>query len=67
MPRQSKPDAAAAPEEAPVSAFIWSLGDHAKQVPLAGLLVQDPSLREAELTPSEWRDRLDEYLRSPAP
>jgi hypothetical protein len=54
-------------EESPVDAASWSAGNGPLQVPLAGLLVDDPSLQTAELTPSEWQARLNEYLESPRP
>lgn len=47
-----------------VTAHIWALGDHSKQVPLSGLLIDDPSLRDELLLPEEWQKRLGEYLQS---
>jgi len=44
---------------------VWAAHDGGLQVPLAGLLADDPSLRDQELTPEEWSERLAEYLQSP--
>jgi hypothetical protein len=59
---KNQPDAVEGPARIP--AHVWVAGDGSKQVPLAGLLVDDPTLRDAELTHEEWDARLDEYLRS---
>lgn len=42
--------------------FVIQDGSPSLNVPVAGLLRADPELRDAELTPSEWRKRLDAYL-----
>lgn len=45
----------------------WVVGDGAKQVPVAGMLADDPTLVDTELTPEEWEERLEKYLQSPRP
>lgn len=39
----------------------------AHAVGVAGLLADEPDLREAELTRSQWQRKLDTYLKSPRP
>jgi hypothetical protein len=58
--------ASQAPAQSPVPSNVWAYGSHDRQVPLAGLLVDDPSLRGISLTPDEWRQRVDAYLVKPA-
>jgi hypothetical protein len=50
-----------------VPATVFAASDYAAAVPLAGLLAHDPSLASAELTPAEWRKKLDAYSKSPRP
>lgn len=57
-------DDASDAEKSPVPAAAWAHGDHARQVALAGLLVESPELRDAQLTDDEWQAKLDEYLDS---
>lgn len=52
--------------EQPVPADVWAYGQHDRQVTLAGALADDPSLRGTELTPADWRARVDAYLAKPA-
>lgn len=55
-------------EDAPrFPARVWAAGDGNLQIPLAGLLADDPTLNDAELTDPQWRAALDEYLSSPRP
>lgn len=71
-PPEVKAAAAAAPAPQPpapeskVPANVWAYGSHDRQVPLAGALVDDPSLRSIELTSADWQDRVDAYLKKPA-
>ena len=54
------------PKQSPVTSDVWAYGSHDRQVPLAGLLVDDPSLRGTSLTPADWQKRVDAYLAKPA-
>lgn len=46
---------------------LWANTDGTKQSALAGLVVDQPELRDATLTHDEWKTALDEYLASPRP
>ena len=60
------PAPASAAPESPVAANVWAYGRHDRQVPLAGALVDDPSLHGVSLTPADWQARVDAYLKKPA-
>lgn len=47
-----------------ITAQTWAAGNASLQVPLAGLLAADPSLRQATLTVAQWQRRLNAYQRS---
>lgn len=56
---------AATTGEVPVSVETFiAQGEASLNVPIAGLLVDEPQLRGRELKPSEWQAALDAYLKS---
>lgn len=55
------------PAELTLTAEQWAAGNGPLQIPLAGLLADQPELDGVALTDSDWQARLDEYLKSPRP
>ena len=62
MPRAAKEDVLL------ISADEVLGSDARERVPFAGLLAHEPELRDAQLPPEEWQERLQAYLfPGPAP
>ena len=61
---QPKPTPVPTPEATPVTAHVWALGNHSRQVLLAGLLADQPALAGEKKTPADWQSALDDYARS---
>jgi hypothetical protein len=54
-------------EEGEISVLVYVSGDPTLTVPLAGLLADDPTLASTQLTATQWRQKLADYLQSPRP
>lgn len=66
-PRKPSAEAADDDAEAVVIGAEQFAPDARTQIQLAGLLADQPELRDAQLTSEDWQGKLNAYLASPRP